>query len=39
MSDIEKSNVNRILLKRNRARLEHLKAKAAAEEQTEEKSP
>ncbi|CAO3617369.1 unnamed protein product [Cunninghamella blakesleeana] len=38
MTDIEKSNVNRILLKRNRARLEKLKAKAAAEEQSEEKT-
>ncbi|KAI8330436.1 hypothetical protein BC941DRAFT_440485 [Chlamydoabsidia padenii] len=32
MADIEKANVNRILLKRNRQRLEELKAKAAAEE-------
>ncbi|CAO3626572.1 unnamed protein product [Cunninghamella echinulata] len=32
MNDIEKANVNRILLKRNRQRLEKLKAKAAAEE-------
>ncbi|CAO3586574.1 unnamed protein product [Absidia cylindrospora] len=38
MADIEKANVNRILLKRNRARLDQLKAKAAADEAKEEGS-
>jgi predicted Fe-S protein YdhL (DUF1289 family) len=33
MADIEKANVNRILLKRNRQRLEQLKAQAAAAEE------
>ncbi|SAM08697.1 hypothetical protein [Absidia glauca] len=33
MADIEKTNVNRILLKRNRQRLEQLKAQAAAAEE------
>lgn len=35
MADIEKSNVNRILLKRNRERLARLKEKAGIEEKTE----
>lgn len=33
MADIEKANVNRILLKRNRQRLEQLKAQAASTEE------
>ncbi|KAI8084852.1 uncharacterized protein BX664DRAFT_337932 [Halteromyces radiatus] len=38
MTDIEKANVNRILLKRNRQRLERLKAAAAEEKQDEHSS-
>jgi predicted Fe-S protein YdhL (DUF1289 family) len=33
MNDIERANVNRVLLKRNRERLAKLKAAAAAEEE------
>ena len=33
MADIEKENVNRILLKRNRARLERLKQQQQQQEQ------